>query len=151
VRRFNPFQGISASATGGLVVQLSKGSTFQSLPGNLGFCDATAARMLSEIQMFQSLPGSLGFFDGGFNLSPQPKAYVSIPSRESRLLRREVRQLVQHEGVRFNPFQGISASATSKKRLLNGRIGIGFNPFQGISASATDCTPINNHQFTSFN
>src|SRR4029450_12838203 len=85
--RFNPFQGICASAASQVPYGHASIDMFESLPGNLRFCGKQMLRRAWIPSAFQSLPGNLRFCGCGTEQLAGTDAGVSIPSSDSALLR----------------------------------------------------------------
>src|SRR5262245_20072121 len=132
---------------------------FQSLPGNLRFCggQTLSARFLHtavsipsrESALLRLLGGNPYVVDNAVSIPSRESALlrrrrecfqceageVSIPSRESALLRPYSHNRAHPWHWRFNPFQGICASAAMTTDTPP-QVSCCFNPFQGICASA---------------
>ena len=106
---------------------------FQSLPGSLRFCGCQLSISAALPGQFQSLPGTLPFC-GPQGATRWQKREVSIPSRESSLLRRQVSPMCAGPMVVSIPSR--ESSLLRQGGDTSSSVKSGFNPFQGVFASA---------------
>jgi hypothetical protein len=133
--RFNPLQGICPFAANLARRSYGDYSCFNPLQGICPSAACVDSPLYPPTSMFQSLTGNLPFCGWKCASPPDGHHSVSIPYRESALLRRERIEIAGSIRRRFNPLQGIcpSAALVSARHIAPPFC---FNPLQGICPSA---------------